>query len=104
MNLFLVVFLTSFISRVWSIGRIPFSRSYQNPIQWMRNGSTLLFYSVNMPQEPGAIDHIVMNTNSGSSEEVKLEYVSPKLTVVTLRTEQGILTYSNEHTGEEELF
>lgn len=32
---------TGFISRVWSIDRISFSRSYQNPIQWKRNGSTL---------------------------------------------------------------
>ena len=45
-----------------------------------------------------------MNTNSGSSEEVKQEYVSPNLMVVTLRSEQAILSYSNEHTEEEELF
>ena len=61
-------------------------------------------FSVNMPQEPGAIDHIVMNTNSGSSEEVKQEYVSPIMMVVTIKTEQAILSFSNEHTEEEELF
>ena len=45
-----------------------------------------------------------MNTTSGSSEEVKQAYVSPNLTVVTIKSEQAILSYSNEHTEEEELF
>ena len=45
-----------------------------------------------------------MNTNSGASEGVKQEYLSPSLTVVTLKSEQTIMSFSNEHTEEEELF
>ena len=31
----------------------PFSRSYQNPIQWKRNGSTLLYYIMPDSGAPG---------------------------------------------------
>ena len=45
-----------------------------------------------------------MNTNCGLLEEAKKEYVSPSMMVVTIKTELTILSFSNEHTEEEELF
>ena len=32
-----------YICRVWSIGQIHSQGPYQNPIQWRRSGSTLLY-------------------------------------------------------------
>lgn len=47
---------------------------------------------------------IMNNTNGGSFESVKLDYATPKLVVVSVKTTHSVLVYSNEHTEEEDLF
>lgn len=45
-----------------------------------------------------------MNIDGSSLAAVKHKYVSPSTELLFIATEQSILIFSNEHTGEEELF
>jgi hypothetical protein len=45
-----------------------------------------------------------MNKNGGCQNAAKQEYVAPLSEQVLFTSEQSILSFSNEQTGEEELF
>ena len=45
-----------------------------------------------------------MSNSSGSKDLVAQEYATPIAEIISFNNEQSILTFSNEHTGEEELF
>lgn len=45
-----------------------------------------------------------MNKNGGCQHATKLDYVAPLSEQVLITSEQSILSFSNEQTGEEDLF
>ena len=61
------------------------------------------FVILNWPLEPGC-SLSTMNNNGGCQTAAKQEYVAPLSEQVLIISEQGILGFSNELTGEEELF